>query len=360
MADSRYRPIVLIGPYPGYGGDIGGISIHLKRARAMLLDAGFEVRVYQLAGRGCPEEGIRTAPGHLRPVMCQLFQESDALVHAHLISVYQRVLEGWLNPLRRGPLMLSFHGRSLGQQYEKSWLQRSLLRSGLRLHDHLIGVGPQVTEYIRKLVPDEKKVSTIPAFIPPIPNQADRDRIPAELWEFARTHKPLLAINGAMVLLDGKDLYGFDLAYELLRRMKRRHPDIGLILCLTNRSDAAPGVQAAVEGGAQSPELKGHVWINEPGYELWPVLEVADVFLRPSRSDGWALSVAEAVTFGTATVGSDVAERMTGTYVFPNEDVDAFERQTERALAEGMPEGAGQEVDYHVRLLDLYRELAKR
>jgi glycosyltransferase involved in cell wall biosynthesis len=50
--------------------------------------------------------------------------------------------------------------------------------------------------------------------------------------------------------------------------------------------------------------------------ELWPIIEKSHLFIRPTNTDGYALSVAEAIYCKIPTIASNVANRPEGTILF--------------------------------------------
>ena len=55
--------------------------------------------------------------------------------------------------------------------------------------------------------------------------------------------------------------------------------------------------------------------------------------VRPTCTDGFGVSIQEAITFGCPAVASDVCQRPTGTVVFKNRDMEDFERKVRSILS---------------------------
>jgi glycosyltransferase involved in cell wall biosynthesis len=355
---SGHRPIAIIGPYPAYGGGVGGISRHIQRIRPLLMQAGLNVRIYQIGGAGCPDENIFGVKSRLGPLQVMLGRERDSVVHCHLIGFADRLAPGLVNRFRSGPLMLTVHGDSLQRQLRGGAVGRYLLSRALRAYDHIIGVSPQIVEDIRHAGVSATRTSMLPAFVPPVVTPADRAAMPTALQPFAAAHAPLVAFNSSIVSVDGEDLYGHDLALDLLSRLRADGLNGGLIICLCGNSPAYADLWARIQARAQQADVLGHVLFIEPGHEFGPVLELADVFVRPTRFDGWGVSVAEAVLLNVPAVASDVCDRVSGAYLFKSGDLDDLVDKVKSALAQGVPPGAGAELTYHLDLINLYKRLA--
>jgi len=88
------------------------------------------------------------------------------------------------------------------------------------------------------------------------------------------------------------------------------------------------------------------------------VLASADVFVRPTRADGDALSVREALALGCRVVASDAARRPMGTVMFPVGDADALAEILVTTLA--APPPAPSAEDGLESLLQIYRRVEER
>jgi glycosyltransferase involved in cell wall biosynthesis len=118
------------------------------------------------------------------------------------------------------------------------------------------------------------------------------------------------------------------------------------------RIAAAPGMERAglvVFGPAgRSPALAAdvaaaglagrvHHYADLERAEALALLRAADVFVRPTRADGDAVSVREALALGRPVVASDAAARPEGTLCFPAGDAAALARAVDHALAAPPP-----------------------
>jgi glycosyltransferase involved in cell wall biosynthesis len=72
--------------------------------------------------------------------------------------------------------------------------------------------------------------------------------------------------------------------------------------------------------------------IMEDLEELYPVLIKSDIFVRPTNTDGNAVSIKEALWFGVPVLASDVVSRPTNTIIFKNRDIDDLAGHIEEVL----------------------------
>ena len=92
------------------------------------------------------------------------------------------------------------------------------------------------------------------------------------------------------------------------------------------------------------------------------VISGADVFVRPTRSDGDALSVREALALGRRVVASAIGHRPPGCMLFPSGDADALSaRLAEAAALPAPPSGVvvAPARDPFLDVLEVYRALAR-
>ena len=62
---------------------------------------------------------------------------------------------------------------------------------------------------------------------------------------------------------------------------------------------------------------------TKPG-QLYPIIQKSDIFVRPTNTDGYGVSLAEAIHFNIPAVASDVCPRAEGTILFKNRNFDDF------------------------------------
>jgi glycosyltransferase involved in cell wall biosynthesis len=122
------------------------------------------------------------------------------------------------------------------------------------------------------------------------------DRItPAGAAALRRRHSPLCAAVAA----PGPE-YGMDVLLDAFAALRRTRPEAGLVV-------AGPDLRRAER------TRPGVYWLGDlPRAETLGLLEACDVFIRPTRADGDAISVREALALGRRVVASDAAARPEG------------------------------------------------
>jgi glycosyltransferase involved in cell wall biosynthesis len=103
------------------------------------------------------------------------------------------------------------------------------------------------------------------------------------------------------------------------------------------------------------------LFVTEP-YPFYPLLLKSSVFIRPTNTDGDAISLREALYFGVPSVASDVVTRPEGTILFKNRNIDDLTVKV-RDLLDNYPYykqrmNALPPGDYSDRIVQVYRKVA--
>lgn len=154
---------------------------------------------------------------------------------------------------------------------------------------------------------------------------------PPEAHEFVMTHRPLLIANAPrIVFYRGIDLYGLDMCVDLIAMLKQEFPKVGLLFAIGEMDDEIYCRQ--IQGQIARLGIQKNIYFLTRQKEMWPLLKKADLLVRPTCSDAYGISVAEALYLDCAAVASDVCERATGTILFTNRNMDDFQRKCRQVL----------------------------
>lgn len=162
-----------------------------------------------------------------------------------------------------------------------------------------------------------QKYSIEGAFLPPSLSheQAILATYPPELFDFIRQHTKLIIANAFQLSqVGGKDLYGFDLCIELIEAAIKKEISAGMVFVMAQIGDVVyfeKCWQKIVASG-----IERNIFILVGQKELWPLLKQAQLFVRPTLSDGASVSVSEALYFNVPVVASNVCARPVGTMLF--------------------------------------------
>lgn len=368
------KKLDIIGPYPP---PYGGISVHIRRLREQLERAGYDFMLYTSSGK-LQEKGksVQRIQSLKKWLIEYLLSSKSKILHLNTGSDWRmRLCCGLLCFVRRKKLVITLHGNDISWPWVindderlkkevnfKGKVIRELVIAVLKNASFIIADNPKLKELALSIGVKPTKTATVSAFIPPIVGQSDYDRIPQCIWNFYRNHKPVISANGSIAYYKNDDLYGVDLMIELVKRLKRKYPDIGLIFSL-----------CGVREKRYYKELKDRIGrygitenmllVQEELPEVYPLYKKSDVFVRPTNTDGDAMSIREALYFKTPVVASDACPRPDGVVLFKNRDVQDFIEKTKKVLdnyeeykskANNLDPGNGFD-----RILEIYNELAR-
>ncbi len=299
----------LIGPFPP---PRGGVSVHLSRLAETLIDQGVMVKVFK-SNRGENGGGrVRRKLSHLLWLLQLSAGARLDILHIHVSEWRERALIIFLARRRKIKTVVTFH--SLRDELSEMTVWQKRYVSYVVNHaDHLIAVGANEERKLTKQIKGVAPVSVLHTFIPP--RRIDTE-IPDKIVEFMQTHELIISANASnMDFYQGQDTYGLDMLVELCGRI-RAHIKVGFVYCLTQVTDQE--YYNKIQAKIKELNLEDEFLIVLDNLELWPVLEKSHIFIRPTCTDSYGVSIAEALTLGIPSLASDVCQRPEGTILFRN------------------------------------------
>lgn len=320
------KRILLIGPLPP---PIGGVSVYLYRHKRLLEREGSDVHVLD------PTK-LSRAGYFLRVLLVPLGRYE--LVAVHVQSFYVMMILFFTGMAGRTEV-IDWNWRQL-----EGWgsFKTRLLGAFLRRCKALVLSGAHLAAYYREhgIALPPGKARGLDPFIPPPPEDEETilKTYPAEVHEFAARRRPLIAANAfRIVFYRGVDLYGLDMCVELVAALKETYPEVGMVFALAEVGDEA--YFAEIKRRIRESGVADNFIFLTGQKELWPLFRRSDLMVRPTCSDAYGISVAEALHMGCPAVASDVCERTPGTVTFANRDAEDFLRKCRRVLDESAAAG---------------------
>jgi glycosyltransferase involved in cell wall biosynthesis len=292
---------------------------------------------------------------------------SARVVHYHH-SHWAHLIGFALGPRDEGARYIAtLHGSTIEHQLTAPLIGR-LTRWALRRFDVIVAVNPTIRRAVERNI-DNITLETIPAFIPA---QIDeRFEYPHEIQTFLESGRTIVVpAYGIMFLRDGRELYGLDVIVAAFTELAVEQSDLRLALFVAKRPEDGEGRRhlATLEGALQEAGIRERTLVVY-GLPFTPALRHAEVVVRPSRTDGDALSIREALHAGVPVVASDAVARPEGVLTFPSEDIHALRATLTDAL--DRPTGSAGKIasahdpqqpsdDFAVRLISIYRDQLDR
>jgi glycosyltransferase involved in cell wall biosynthesis len=352
--------IGLIGSYPP---PYGGVTVHIQRLMKKLDEYSIDYVLYDVAG-GQREQKNNRIISIRHPklwILKYFFLGTSEIVHNHTTDWRGQVLVGLMGLLGIKTVSTLHSERLIKSWKDYNVIKRKIIQIALQSTTSLIVVNAHIREFCISLGVNPDKVFLIPAFIPPELKEKEIQEIPRKIWDFIDTHDPVISANAFKIkFFKNEDVYGIDLCIELCSRLKQNRDTVGFVFFLPQTGDIhyfSDLQQRLIDLHIQDNFL----FVTEP-YPFYPLLLKSSVFIRPTNTDGDAISLREALYFGIPSVASDVVTRPEGTILFKNRNIDDLSGKVQDLLdnyayykerMEALPPG-----DYSARIVQVYQMVA--
>lgn len=305
--------IGLVTPFPP---PRGGVSVHSQRLKAFLEEHGDEVLIFNANTVNTTGGKVRRKLSHLFWLSKFLFCPRCDILHLHILPRWWERAFILLVARRRGmKTVLTIH--SLRDDWDQlSSREKSMANYVIQTADYLIFTNQSIESELVGRFNRTADYCTLSPFI--APPQQDGMVLPVQLESFIRDHTFIISANASnMNFFEGIDLYGLDMFIELAGRFHDQK-DIGFVYCLTRLTDK--NYFAEMQSRIKELDIEDSILIVLDSIEFWPVLGKSHIFVRPTCSDSFGVSIAEALTLGVPSVASNVCMRPDGTIVFESRD----------------------------------------
>jgi glycosyltransferase involved in cell wall biosynthesis len=319
--------VAMIGVYPP---PLGGISIHIQRLCKYLDQIEVPYTVYDNVPGKKEKEIVFTGPIEKWSVK-YFFTAKESVIHCHFLRWQVRFFLSLLK-LRGKRIIFTFHSYRPNEEH-LSFIKRWMIRITGFLGDAFICVSEKIAEDLVAVGIPRKKIEVISGFIPPVGDL--HPPIPASVERFISEGSPIIVANGVVGnFYNNEDLYGVDLCIELTRALREDYPNLRFVFCITQTINEAYRKQ--LEEKIHSYGLEDHFLFTH-GMEFYPLIMRADLLVRPTNSDGDAISIREALWFGTPVLASDCVQRPKEVKLFKNRDIVDLVEKTKEVLNEPKP-----------------------
>ncbi len=221
--------------------------------------------------------------------------------------------------------------------YKKTYFQKKILNFLKIFIDQQIIIGSSTYQsYLDNKIKLRKNFSIQSPFLPPGDFQLQDllKTYPESLFKFINSHKKIILMNAFNIglLESGQDLYGVDVAIDLVKFLNSDLAfvnQIGLVLLYQTCDEKYLSV---IKDKIRNLNLKNNIYFLKGNYILWPLFSKATIFIRPTRSDSWGISIEESLYFGVPAVASDVCQRPKGAILFDVNNEQDFHKKVYNCL----------------------------
>lgn len=321
--------VMIVGTYPP---PIGGVSIHIERLSRLLTGTGHQVTVYDTGGRK------KAADGNVRFI--QSFQEyfrtllNTKVVHFHELRT-DRLWECLLARALGKRLILTIHNeRTMSFYQEADPVKRLKIKIYLNLFNKIVCVSKHEKENIKPLLMGNGRTVVIPAFL--FPSDFGRP-VDKRVLDFMDCDFFTICANGRIALSVKPEIYGVDMLIELMNFLVNEiHYKVKLVFYLMGTKEwgrRERNYYDYLTAKITRYRLGDFILLHKSFHEeFFPICRKSDLLIRPTFTDGYSLSLAEAIYCGTPVLASDAGERPGGIVLFRKGNQEELNRKTKAVI----------------------------
>lgn len=347
----------------------GGVSTYVKRLVLRLNQIGMKTGGYYLPD--CKDPILQNLnlfhkwkwmPTHLflfRIVKYAIETRKYKIVHSHF-SLEGMLYLWFLRTFCNKKIIITVHNAMVDDYLAKTnFLNRFFLKKMSQLQDVTwIAVSSQVKSTLLKLhLKFTHDIHVIPAYIPPVRKQ--NSELSLSLQRYIDNYDKIIVFYGhSLMQYSGKDVYGFDVVLRLYASLsvdERRN--IGLVYCIATCSEEE---FSSILDKAKSMNLdKSIFWQVGALDDMTTLWEQADVYVRPTFTDGDSVAVREALDMGAQVVASDVCQRPEKVIKYSYDDDCMLLESLRYALSIGREMPSCDET-YLNQMIEIYKNILDR
>lgn len=311
----RIKRLLIIGPYPP---PYGGVSTHIKRL-IELLSKDLEIKIID-ESKQKKVKIFNLRSFKLIPYLA-LVIKSD-IIHIHSGHFVLRLIHFTVSKLFGKKVIITVHSYT---EKNKGKLERYTDRLIFKRSNKVVFVNEKI---FKKFALPNSYIKE--AFLPPFLNSADDlpESISKWLTDKKKNHYFVCCANAwRLDTYNSEDLYGLDLCIEIAKRCKENNIKIAFIFIISDpngklKTDTYRRLIA-------SYKIEELFFIYDASISFIKLIIESDLVLRPTNTDGDALTVREGLFFGKPVIASDIVRRPKHTQLFKNRDIDSLQEKVE-------------------------------
>jgi len=323
------KKVLIIGLFPP---PLGGIAVHIDRVKKKLVEQDnivLEIDVIK-------ETKKRSKIGYFLYLIDLIYKQKPEIIYYHTLSLRKLPIEllilVFIKKIIKSKLIIINHTPRFF--YEKSWLYKKAVNFLLNFVNKQILIGDSTYKaYIDNNMSLKNKSFSIESpYL--LPNLFDKDLIfvkyPEMLKMFLNKYFPLILINGSAARkYNNTDLYGFDMAIKMLDYLKNDFNNCGLIVVMAEK-----GNKNYFESIYNQIKSKKNIYLLLACQEeIWPLFTKINLFIRPTNSDAYGISIQEAIDLGVPAIASNVCKRPQGTVLFESRNQNELNEKAKLILS---------------------------
>ena len=317
----KIRKLLLIGTLPSTAG-IGGVTMHVKRLCQQLDDFGYDYTF-------CDYK--KTS---MKSLLCLI--KKYKVVHMHLSNPLIRLMLLLYCRIVNTKVIFTLHGNHGQFLYVKN----KIVDLSIRIADIPIVINEMSFKKAQKL---NSNCRLLTAFIPPKTEECYLSSNVENLVKNEKSKGKIIIVSNASryVLSDaGEEIYGINFLVDYFKK------NWNYFLCI---SDPSGDYQKHYANEAYS-NIK---FITEE-HSFFRLLQLADIMVRPTSTDGDALSVREGLFLNKKVIATNRVNRPQGVMLYEYNDEDSFTKALNAPIIENFRVDKN---DFLERLLGIYNSV---
>lgn len=314
-----HNNILIVGLIPP---PYGGIAIHINRVAQILTQQNNIIEIVDTV----KESKSRSKFNYCHFLIKKLYTFRPQVIQYHTLFLRSNLVElvvlvVYKTVFRAQLVLIEHSNRSL---YKRSATYKYFLNKLMYFIDQQVLIGqPMLQAYRDNNILLKPNFSIESPFLPPQLEQREKilTHYPQEVFNFLNKFDTTLLMNASKFgLWDGKDIYGFDLCIKIMHDLA--YKNVGMVMAVGTIYDQ----QQYDCIKKQIDQAHNILLLTDLEAELWPMIELVDLVVRPSRFDTYGISVAEAIWLKKPVIASDVCPRPSGTILFKTGNYEDFKR----------------------------------
>jgi len=308
--------VLMIGPYSA----VGGVSTHIKRLSEIIeSDFDFSFIDESPLKKNCSVYNLRSL--NLLKYF-KLILNAD-LIHIHSGHWWLRILHIVFGNALRKKVVITFHAIANNTNFQ-------VLTQ--RLFCNFTYKTIVVSDEVRQKL-GFKQALVMHAFLPP---DMDNEKcLPDEIIRIIKENKNkkiLIANAFRLTLRNNHELYGVDLLIDISKKINEENFPAKIIFVIASISNESELLEKYLKE-IKTHNLENVITLYTKAISFPRLITKCDLVVRPTLSDGDALTIREALFLNKSVIASNVVKRPKGTILFENRNSeDLFNKIKETLL----------------------------
>jgi glycosyltransferase involved in cell wall biosynthesis len=299
---------------------VGGVSIHINRLIYILSeDIDYSISIIDESPLNLNKKkfiNLRKWSNFFDYYKCLKYAD---VIHIHSVHWLIRIYNIFWALILKRKIIVTLHSFRLNK------LKLDITSFFLKRVELIISVNDEIYQKINKL---NKNSIIKEAFIPP--NIETELMLPQQVIERLDNEKKIKTLICAnafrLTPFNNAELYGFDQCVEIAKMAKKEGLNILVIYVIgtLNKNDNIYNYYSKI---ITNEQLMDYIWTITEQISFVRLITECNLVLRPTLSDGDALTVREAIFLDKNVIASDVVKRPSGTTLYKTGDVlDLFNK----------------------------------